>query len=96
MKVAAESTRSGLRIPDNTAELSNTQMAASSSQPAAQLGNITIDTNLAHTHIIQSTDQSKTEVPGVTKRTTLLSQIHDFGHLGANAMVKAIHQKALE
>jgi len=94
-KVAAVSTRNGLRRPVDTADPSSTIAPAHSSQLADQLGNMSISPTAAYTHVIQSADKER-NIVSESERDSLLDETHKFGHLGANAMVKALHLQGLE
>lgn len=93
--VAAMTTRNGLRRPVDNADSPTSPTPAHSSQMAAQLGNLKINPTAAYTHVIQTPDQERRVVPE-SERESLLDETHKFGHLGANAMVRALHLKGLE
>jgi len=48
-----------------------------------------------YAHVMQNEDTTRDTVLDRDERTQLLKQVHEFGHLGANAMVKAIHERSL-
>jgi len=51
-----------------------------------------IDSRAPYVHQIQESDRVLA-VPSLETQTALLEEIHNFGHLGANAMVEAIHMR---
>lgn len=84
-------TRTGLRRtkPANAAE----ETIITSTELAERLSTVPIDHEAPYMHVMQSEDMQRDTVLDTEERKQLLKQVHEFGHLGGNAMVKAIHER---
>lgn len=58
-----------------------------------QMSDVTGEPIATYLHVMQDDETSRDNVLDAEERKTLLKQIHEFGHLGGNAMVKAIHEQ---
>lgn len=88
-KSAAVSTRKGLQKFDST-DSSPSVPIVSSQELAAHITATQIDPLASYVHQHQSPDVEKL-VPADSDRKNLLHSIHGQAHLGANAMVNALH-----
>lgn len=92
--VAAVSTRSAFR-PETGPQTDNGPQSVMSNQLAQVLENVEVDPSTAYVHEMQNDEQTRL-VPAVDHQTQILNEVHNFGHLGANAMVEAIHRRRFE
>ena len=84
-------TRRGLRkttLPEPAEEVS-----ISSAELSESLASISVDHEAPYAHVMQTEDMERDTVLDVKERKQLLKQVHEFGHLGGNAMVKAIYEQ---
>jgi transposase InsO family protein len=58
-----------------------------------RLAKIIVPIGTPFVHQIQSEDQERELVTDADKQNELMQIVHEFGHLGANAMVKEIHNR---
>jgi transposase InsO family protein len=92
--VAAVSTRSAFRS-ETTSSTNEGLISVMSNQLAQSLDGIEIDPTAAYVHDMQVGEQERI-VPDANEQARILKEIHSFGHLGANAMVEAIHRRGFE
>ncbi|KAF8924576.1 hypothetical protein BGZ47_003921, partial [Haplosporangium gracile] len=84
--VAAVSTRSSFRA--RTPESSDSAAKnpyVNSDQLAQHMEGLNIDTNAPYIHVMQNEDVEYV-LPNEDDQSSLLKEVHDFGHLSANAM----------
>jgi hypothetical protein len=91
--IAAVNTQSGLR-KYTQANQSTAPLPATSQQLASRLRKENIDPTIPYVHQIQTADQEQI-VPDEQNRFHHLKTAHGFAHLGANAMVNALHVKGI-
>lgn len=90
---AAISTRSSFRPSTTESNNTNTENPfVISNQLARHVEGLDIDTNAPYIHVMQTEDREYV-LPSIHDQASLLKEIHDFGHLNANAMVDAIHRR---
>jgi putative transposase len=91
--IAAVSTRSSFRPNTTDSNEANTENPyINSKQLARHIEGLDIDTNAPYIHVMQTEDREYV-LPSIHDQELLLREIHDFGHLNANAMVDAIHRR---
>jgi putative transposase len=91
--VAIISTQSSFRPQENhnsTTEQTDTHVR--SRQLAEHMLSMDTNVNPPYMHVMQ-VDNPEYTTPNDEEQLRLLEEVHDFGHLGSNAMVEAIHQR---
>jgi hypothetical protein len=90
-RVIAATTRKGLRKPASAEAVNSTRI--SSAELAESLSNISVDHEAPYAHEMQTSDMDRDTILDTDERKLILKQVHEFGHLGGNAMVKAIYER---